>query len=280
MGQALLLVFDAIIDIGSLTFKPHTLEIIKISLFLFGTYLGTLMTLKTSDELYVSIPFIRFAPTTQKKKDLIVDSSALADTRLIDFAGTGLLDRQLIVPRFLIKEAYAQAEIGDESSRNKSKKILDAVKKLELLNHLDLRFSETDFPEIKDFQGKFIRLARLLDANILSADLSRIQVPTSEGIRVINLHTLSTALKPLNQTGEYIRIKVQRTGKEPRQGVGYLEDGTMVVINGGGNYLGETIDTKVLSVKHTSSGRMIFCNACDDLGLTEEFPGETSDEDR
>ncbi|MBS0627229.1 MAG: hypothetical protein JSS09_03345 [Verrucomicrobia bacterium] len=238
------------------------------------------MTLKTSDELYVSIPFIRFAPTTQKKKDLILDGSVLADTRLIDVVNTGLLDRQLIVPRFLIKEAYAQSEIEDESTRNKAKKILDVVKKLELTNHLDLRFSETDFPDIKDIQSKFIRLARLLDANILSADLSKVQTPSLEGIRIINLHSLSSALKPLTQTGEFIRIKVQRHGKEPRQGVGYLEDGTMVVINGGGRHLGEVIDTRVLSVKHTSSGRMIFCNACDETDLSDDFMNEASDEQR
>ena len=280
MGEALLLVFNAIIDIGSLTFQPHTLEIIKISLFLFGTYLGTIMTLKTSNELYVSIPFIRFAPTTHKKKDLLLDGSALADTRLIDLVNTGLLDRQLIIPRFLIKESYAQSEIGDDSTQNKAKKILDVIKKLETTPHLDLRFSETDFPDIKDLQSKFIRLARLLDANILSADLSKIQTSSLEGIRIINLHTLSNALKPLNQTGEFIRIKVQRHGKEPRQGVGYLEDGTMVVINGGGKHLGDIIDTRVLSVKHTSSGRMIFCNACDETDLSDDFMQEASDEQK
>lgn len=280
MGEALLLLFNALIDIGSLTFEPHTLEIIKISLFLFGTYLGTIMTLKTSDELYVSIPFVRFAPTTHKKKDLLLDASALADTRLVDFIHTGLLDRQLVIPRFLIKESYAQSEIGDDASQGKAKKILDVIKKLETIAHLDLRFTETDFPDIKDLQGKFIRLARLLDANILSADLSKIQTSSLEGIRIINLHSLSNALKPLNQTGEFIRIKVQRLGKEPRQGVGYLEDGTMVVINGGGKHLGDIIDTKVLSVKHTSSGRMIFCNACDESDLSDDFMQEATDEQK
>ena len=88
-----------------------------------------------------------------------------------------------------------------------------------------------------------------------------------EGVQIINLHSLSTALKPLMETGEMIQIKVQRYGKEPRQGVGYLDDGTMVVINGGGSFIGDVIDVQVLSVKHTSSGRMIFCNALDaDLG--------------
>ena len=100
-----------------------------------------------------------------------------------------------------------------------------------------------------------------------------------EGIKIINLHTLSNALKPLMQAGEFIKIKIQRYGKEPRQGVGYLDDGTMVVVNGGGKFIGDVIDAQVLSVKHTSSGRMVFCNACDEENLSEPFDDEDHDFD-
>lgn len=265
MGQALVLVFDAILDISraSISLQPQILEMLKIALFLFGTYLGTIMTLRAADELYVSIPFIKFAPTVEKKKDLIIDSSVLSDARIIDLATTGLLDNQIIIPRFIIKELYTQAEIGDEFSKLKAKKCLEVLKKIELIAELGLRFNDTDFPDVKDVQGKLLRLARLLDANLLTADISRVQIAEIEDIRVINIHTLSNSLKPLMQAGEFIKIKVQRYGKEPRQGVGYLDDGTMVVINGGGNYIGDIVDAKVLSVKHTSSGRMVFCNAMD-----------------
>lgn len=282
MGQALVLVFDAVLDISriSIILQPQTLEIIKIALFLFGTYLGTIMTLRSSDELYVSIPFVKFAPSAQKKKDLIIDSSVLSDARIIDLAATGLLDHQLIIPRFIIKELYAFAEIGDEVSKSKARRSLEVIKKLEAVPELDLRFNDTDFPEVKDSHGKLIRLARLLDGNILTADISRIQTASVEGIRIINIHSLSNALKPLMQAGEYIKIKIQRYGKEPRQGVGYLDDGTMVVVNGGGNYIGETIDAKVLSVKHTTSGRMIFCNACDDESLSHEFDEDEDHDDK
>src|SRR3989338_9826200 len=134
---------------------------------------------------------------------------------------------------------------------------------------LHMRSNDTDFPETKDIMGKLIRLARLFDANILTADISRIQMANIEGVRIINLHNLSNALKPLMQAGEHIKIKIQRYGKEPRQGVGYLDDGTMVVVNGGGQYIRQTIDAQVLSVKHTTSGRVIFCNAADEEG---EYP--------
>lgn len=268
MGQALVLIFSAILKISSASIhlQPEALEVIEIALFLFGLYLGTLMTIRASDELYVSIPFVRFSAIAEKKKDFLIDQSILSDARILDFVASGIVDHHLVLPRFLIKELYLQLESTDEPQRMRAKRSLDIMKKLEALPDLHLRFSDTDFPDIKDPMSKMIRLARLLDANILSADISKVQTSAIEGIRIINLHTLSNALKPLMQAGEHIKIKIQRYGKEPRQGVGYLEDGTMVVVNGGGEYIGEVIDAKVLSVKHTSSGRMIFCNAPDEEG--------------
>lgn len=268
MGQALVLILSAILDISaaSIHLDPRVLEVITIALFLFGIYLGTLMTLRAADELYVSIPFVKFTPLAYKKKDLLVDSSVLSDARIIDFAASGIANNHFVIPRFLIKDLYAQAEASDEMIRAKARRALDVAKKLEGVPELELRYNDTDFPDIKDPMSKMIRLARLLDANILTADISRIQMAAIEGVRVVNLHALSNALKPLMQAGEHIKIKIQRYGKEPRQGVGYLEDGTMVVVNGGGQYIGETIDAQVLSVKHTTSGRMIFCNAADEEG--------------
>lgn len=278
MGLALVLLFDAIIDLSSISITLHgqTIEIIKIALFLFGTYLGTIMTLRSSDELYVSLPFVKFSPTGLKKKDLLIDSSVIGDARIIDLCNTGILDQHLVVPRFVIKELYAQIESAEDNVKAKIRRNLETLKKMEELPDLGLKYNDTDFPEVKDVQAKIVRLARLIDANILTADISRVEMSSIEGVRVINIHSLSNALKPLMETGEYISIKVQRYGKEPRQGVGYLEDGTMVVINGGGNFIGQTIDAQVLSVKHTSSGRMIFCNAVDaDL---EEGSEEYDDE--
>lgn len=263
MGQALVLILSAVLDISaaSVHLNPQSLEILRISLFLFGIYLGTLMTLRAADEFYVSIPFVRFTPTAHKKKDLVVEPSVLADARILDLASSGILDHHLVVPRFIVKDLYAQAEVSDEGMKTKAKRCLDVLKKLEAIANLEMRYNETDFPEVKDAMGKLLRLARLLDANLITADISRVQTGSIEGIKVINLHTLSNALKPLMQAGENIKIKIQRYGKEPRQGVGYLEDGTMVVVNGGGQFIGEVIEAQVLSVKHTSSGRMIFCNA-------------------
>ena len=262
MGQGIVLVFDAVLDLSSIPkfLTREVLEVTKLALFLFGTYLGAIMTLRASDQLYISIPFVKFAPTSEKKRDLLVDTSALTDARLLDLCSTGVFNYQLIIPRFIIKELYAQAELGKEETKTSARRALEVIKKMEELPELGIRFNDTDFPEIPDLQSKMIRSARLLDANILIADPSQVRMGSLEGINMVNLHALSNALKPLMEMGESITIKVQRYGKEPRQGVGYLEDGTMVVINGGGNFIGETVSAQVLSVKHTSSGRMIFCN--------------------
>lgn len=263
MGEALVLILQAIIKISSVgSFAEGTplTEIIEIGLFLFGIYLGLVLTLRASDELYVSIPFVKFTPLKQKKKDLIIDTSALADTRIIDLSLSGLLDQHIVIPRFVVRDLYAMNESSDENLKAKARRCLDSLKKLEEYSQLGVRYNDTDFPEVKEIHAKLIRLARLIDANIITADISRVETASIEGIKIINLHSLSNALKPLTQTGEIIYIKVQRLGKEQNQGVGYLEDGTMVVVNGGGDYVGQTIEVNVLSVKHTSSGRMIFCN--------------------
>lgn len=260
MSSALLLLVDSIFLITELSLEKTVKDSVEIVIFLFGTYVGLMMTVRAAEEVYISLPFIRFKPTTQKKKDLLLDSSILSDPRIIDFAASGLLDKHLIVPRFVIKELYEGAERGDESVRIKSRRSLDVLKKLEGIPSLELHFNETDFTEVKEGMEKLVRLGRLLDANILTADINRIQTAMLEGVRVINIHTLSNALKPIMQAGEYIKIKVQRYGKEAKQGVGYLDDGTMVVINGGGEFIGDVVKAQVLSVKHTSSGRMVFSN--------------------
>jgi len=270
MGQALLLIFGAILQITALTMtvNPATIDIIKISMFLFGTYIGYVLTVRFAEEIHISIPFVRFNHSVQKKKDLILDLTALNDLRFIDFCSTGVLNNQLILPKFILKHLNSQLETGDETTKLRARKTLEIIKKLQTIPNLGLRSNETDFPETYEIQQKSLRLARVLDANILLSDGNRVGMPSTDDILFVNLHSLSQCLKPLSPPGENITIKVQRYGKEPKQGVGYLDDGTMVVINNGGDFIGEIIDTQVISVKQTSAGRIIFTNAVvEDLDL-------------
>lgn len=265
MGLALTLVFNAVVQMSFFASQSPApiVDILRMVFFLVGCYLGTILTVRFSEELHISIPFIRFTQSTHAKKDLILDLNALCDPRLGDFLSSGLLNHSVILPKFLIKELQQLAENNDEQMKPRVRKGLEMVKKLEGMKNLGLRISETDFFEIKDMSQKITRLARLNNANILTSETGRTQTLQADDTLFINLNQLSTLLKPLAPPGETISIKVQRYGKEPRQGVGYLEDGTMVVINNGGDFIGEQIDTQVISVKQTSAGRIIFTNAID-----------------
>lgn len=249
----------------------------RFIIYTFCAYLGMVMTARAAEEFHVSLPFIQFKQMSHKKKDILVDISILTDPRIIDLASSGLLDHHLIFPRFSLKELYTLSESTDEGVKTKARRCLEVIKKLESIPTLDLRYVDTDFPEIKDPMAKLIRLARFLDTNVITSDINRIQQASIEGVRIVNIHMLSNALKPITQSGEFINIKVQRYGKEARQGVGYLDDGTMVVVNGGAEFIGETIKAQVLSVKHTSSGRMIFCNTCEEGSILTEQDFQAAD---
>jgi len=261
MGKAILFVFDGLFSAD--LFEP-IVSPARYFIYLCTSYLGIALTLRSADELHSCIPYISLKATGPKKKDILADVSVLHDPRIIELASTGLLDHQLIFPQFLIKELYIQSESEDESIRSRARRGLEVLKKLEGISSLNLRFTDMDFPEVREHMVKLVRLARSLDTNIITSDMTRIQQSSIEGVMIINIHQLSQALKPITHPGEIIQIKIQRPGRESRQGVGYLDDGTMVVVNGAEKYIERTIRANVLSVKQTQSGRMIFCNAMED----------------
>ncbi|MGZ3633830.1 MAG: TRAM domain-containing protein [Parachlamydiaceae bacterium] len=277
LAQALLLPLNSLLASIDLPLPEFVRPTIQIGVYLFSLYFGVILTLRGGDTLQFVIPFIKLEPASKKKKDIVIDSSTLLDTRIIDLALTGLLDNHLIIPRFVLKEFNLMNEQGDEAAKAKARRGFEVLRKLESIPNLNIRYIETDFPELKDSTTKLSHLARIMDASIITADLGRPQQQTSEGIRTVNIHALSNAFKAIPQSGEYLTIKIQRKGKEPGQGVGYLEDGTMVVVNGGEEFIFDTIRAQILSVKSTSSGRMVFCNAAeDDLSEPHELADAVS----
>lgn len=264
MAEVLLAVGGAIGEVSTL---PSD-SLFRTAVYLPCLYIGMVLTARAADQFQFSIPFVQLKGECSKKKDVLIDWSILGDSRILDIAASGLLDNQLIVPRFMLAELYAMLESPDEAMRARARRCLDVFKKLETTPLLNLRYSEVDVGDVKDPALKLVQLAHLTQTNIITADVARLQQYAIEGIRIINIHMLSNVLKPM-ATGEHIAVKIQRYGKEPRQGVGYLDDGTMVVINGGAEFLGETIKAQVLSVKHTSSGRMIFCNANEEGSMSD-----------
>jgi len=275
LGEIVMLIATSALGPTLTDLNPTNIALFKISLFMLCIYCGLTLVARTSEEFLITLPYVRFKSMRQKKKDIVVDWSIFMDSRVLDIASSGLLDDHLIIPKFALNELYMMLESIDEGIKSRARRSLDVFKKLEEIPTLEMRFSEIDFHELKDSTSKLVQLARALDANIITADVARFQPYITEGIRIINIHMLSNVLKPM-VTGEFINIKVQRYGKEPRQGVGYLDDGTMVVVNGGAEYLGEIIKTQVLSVKHTSSGRMIFCNASEDAFIDGNLSNHAS----
>ena len=169
----------------------ETAGFFKAAIFLVTGYLGMVMTMRSSEELYFSIPFIRLKPSFQKKKDILLDISILTDPRIIDLATSGLLDHHLILPRFALKELYQMADSSDEGIKTKARRSLEVLKKLENIATLELRYVDTDFSDIKDTHAKLTNLARHSDANIITADINRVQQSEIEGVRVVNINLLS-----------------------------------------------------------------------------------------
>lgn len=192
---------------------------------------------------------------------ILVDLTCLEDGRLADLAQTGLLDQKLIIPTYLPDELSKLAETATEPQKTKARKALEVLHKIESLPKLEPLFSSQPSPGEGDLATKLLYTAKSLNAYILTTEIPSAKV---EGVNFISLDAIASAVKHGPQRGEIISIKIQRIGKEPRQGVGYLDDGTMVVVNGAGEYLGKTIFAQVLSQKFSSTGKIIFCNAQED----------------
>jgi uncharacterized protein YacL len=271
LGSLLGYVLNLYLEAFSIFTNPKYMLIVKNSVYIASAYIAIGFSMR----FYKDLGLINNKKAAVRSKDmpsLWLDNHCLLDGRIVDLALSGILDENLSVPRFIVDELLVQVESLDEIVKMKAKRSIEILKKLENIEGLKLSFIEDDDKDISDPYLKLIKLARLNRANILTADLSRLQVSNVEGVKIINLHMLSNALKPLTQSGELLRVKVQRVGKEPRQGVGYLEDGTMIVINGGGDKIAETVVARVLSVKYTATGRMIFCNLLEEDEIMMSLP--------
>ncbi|MBA3602696.1 MAG: hypothetical protein H0W50_03455 [Parachlamydiaceae bacterium] len=270
LGSAILLPLNSAISLLTLNNPAAWSSLAQIIVYLITCYFGVILALRANEDFQFVLPFIKLESGGKQKKDIVVDSSTLLDTRIIDLASTGLLDNHLIIPRFVLKELNYMNEHGEDSAKLRARRCIEVIRKLEGIPGLNLRYIDTDFPELKDSATKLSHLARTMDASIMTADPSR-PPQAAEGVRTMHINTLTSAFKTAPRSGEFLTIKIQRKGKEPGQGVGYLEDGTMVVVNGGEEYLFGTIKAQILSVKTTSSGQMVFCNAAEDDEEEEEI---------
>ena len=192
-------------------------------------------------------------------RTFILDQSALEDGRVVDLARMGLFDGQIIVPSFLPQELKNQVETADEPSKARARRALEALRRLESIPHFTVLEREISSIDGSDLSENLSMAAKRLHATLLTNETLPCRLDGDQGPH-LSVDTIVSALRPAIPKGELLLIKIQRLGKEAKQGIGYLEDGTMVVVNGGGDYLGRTVRTQVLSQKYSSSGKIIFCN--------------------
>jgi len=188
----------------------------------------------------------------------LLDTSVLIDGRIADVAEAGFLDGAVIVPQFVVRELQRLADSGEPLRRNRGRRGFDVLDRLKRIPAVRLELADSDFPAIAEVDAKLVALGRARGARLLTNDTALARVATLAGVRVGSLHELAAALRPVALPGESMQVQVMREGKEPGQGVAYLDDGTMVVVEGGKRFIGQALDVVVTSALQTSAGRMIF----------------------
>lgn len=188
----------------------------------------------------------------------VLDTSVIIDGRIADICETGFLDGDLIIPQFVLQELQVIADSSESTKRTRGRRGLDILNKMKKQAYVKIIISETDYPSIKEVDQKLIQLAKKINCSIITNDFNLNKVAEVHSIQVLNINQLANALKPIVLPGETMRVQVIKEGKEPNQGVAYLDDGTMVVIDNGKKLMGRNIDATVTSVLQTTAGRMIF----------------------
>ena len=229
-----------------------------ISLMFFMGYVGLMVGAAKGDYIDLSALGGVFSDKNVKRDYKILDTSVIIDGRIADVAETGFLGGTLIIPHFILAELQQVADSADSSKRQRGRRGLDMLQRLRNNSNLDIQLVETDFPAVKEVDLKLIELGKQLDAVIVTNDFNLNKVSELRGVSVLNINELANALKPVVLPGEAMRVFLLKEGKEFNQGVAYLDDGTMVVVDNARKLIGKTADIAVTSVLQTTAGKMIF----------------------
>ena len=246
-------------------FKPFA-SMLEIMLGVGLCYLGITTVLQTQDDFRLVIPYVEFAKQIRGVKPTILDTSAIIDARIVDIGATGLMQGTLIIPKFVLGELQVLADSSDKLKRARGRRGLDVVTRLQRLGTIGVNIDETPVPE-SSVDQKLVELARMLSARLMTTDLGLARVAQIHGLSVLNLHEISHAFKPALIPGEEMLLRIAKPGEQPGQGVGYLEDGTMVVAEGGAAHIGREVRVLVTSTMQTTAGRLIFTRIPDEAGL-------------
>jgi uncharacterized protein YacL len=231
---------------------------LQISMVLIFCYLGMTIAIRGKDEFNIIIPYVKFARQGQKDEIILLDTSVIIDGRIADICKTKFLEGRFVIPRFVLRELQQIADSQDSLKRNRGRRGLDILNKIQRSANVDVKIHEEDFPELSDVDAKLVKLAKLLEGKIFTNDYNLNKISELQGVPVLNINDLANALKPVVLPGELMEVKISKEGKEYNQGVAYLDDGTMVVIDNARHLIGQTIRVIATSVLQTSAGRMIF----------------------
>jgi uncharacterized protein YacL len=244
--------------------SPETKSFLTLVLIGFMAYIGLMVGAAKGDYLDLSALGGLLSDKTSRRDLKILDTSVIIDGRIADVAETGFLTGTLIVPQFILRELQQVADSPDSSKRQRGRRGLDMLNRLQNNSSLDIQIVETDFPSVREVDLKLIELGKQIDAVIVTNDFNLNKVAQLRGVNVLNINELANALKPVVLPGEAMRVFILKEGKEYNQGVAYLDDGTMVVVDNARRLIGKNTDIAVTSVLQTTAGKMIFGRLCEE----------------
>ena len=231
---------------------------VTVILYIVSCYLSISFVLQTKDDFRFIIPYVEFSKETKGARPILLDTSVLIDGRIADIVDTGMIETQLVVPNFVVDELQAVADSGDRLKRTRGRRGLDILAQLRKNKRPDVTLYESPRHEDGAVDHQLVELARSLNARILTNDYNLNKVAQLTGVAVININDLASALRPVVIPGEKMRVHVVKPGEEAGQGVGYLDDGTMVVVEQARPHLNQEVEFTVTRALQTSAGRMIF----------------------
>ena len=250
----------------------HTQSFLQLMVMLLMAYIGLIVGANKGDLLNLAALGGVFGGEKQGRKAYkILDTSVIIDGRIADIAETGFLDGVIVTPQFVLRELQLVADSADSLKRNRGRRGLDILQRLQKVASLNIQIVEDDFPAVREVDLKLIELAKLYEGKIITNDFNLNKVAQLQGVEVLNINELANSLKPIVLPGEIMKVFILKEGKEYNQGVAYLDDGTMVVVDNARKMIGKNIDISVTSVLQTTAGKMIF-GKFDERNMRIEVP--------
>ena len=241
--------------------EESTRWLIRLGIFLSFGYIGMILAMRSNKEDFsLIIPFVRFAPQSKPENLILLDTSVIIDGRIADLVEARFVEGILVVPRFVLKELQQIADATDPIKRSRGRRGLEMLSRLQRNPGNEVKIHEADFPEESGVDAKLVKLARLLSAKLYTNDFNLGKIAELQSVSHLNIHEMANALKPVILPGETFTIRIVREGKDKGQGIGYLNDGTMVVVNQAQNSIGQQLPVVVLSLVQTGAGVIVFAD--------------------